>query len=278
MCRLRSHLVHRHRSTRPHDPKTCPSSLLEVLDFAPLVQEFYRRSNIAQNLESYTQAYQAEGDRLRKPTREMVREILSYLHTRPMTFSLERVLIPPPAGKKDAPKRYTTRHQERHFYVVPDLLGVPGAINFRVIGDEYYAVLPEGTDPASSELRRAYLQYVIDPLLVRFNRDIAARREPIKQLLAEREKAGAAVSPDVFLAVSRSLVAAADTRFEETRRLELFPATLVLDSRQRKMMPPVRLLRKNFKRPPLLCRMKVLQGSPNSMSAVQCWRSFSRNS
>lgn len=205
----------------PARSEDLPASLLEVLDFAPLVQEFYRRSRIDQNLANYTRAYQAEGDRLRKPTGEMVVGILSYLHTRPITFSLERVPVTAPtAGKKKPSTKYTTRQQERHFYVVPDLLGVPGAINFRVIGDEYYAVLPEGTEPASSELRRGYLQYVIDPLLVRFNRDIAARREQIKQLLAEREKAGITVSPDVFLAVSRSLVAAADTRYEEVRRLD----------------------------------------------------------
>jgi hypothetical protein len=104
---------------------------------------------------------------------------------------------------------------------VPDLLGAPGTINFRVIGDEYYAVVPERTDPASSELRRGYFQYVIDPLVVRSNRAIADRRDQIKQILAEREKAGAAVTPDPFVAASRSLIAAADARFEEVRRLEI---------------------------------------------------------
>lgn len=199
-----------------------PGSLLEVLDFAPLVQEFYRRSGIDENLVSYTRAYQAEGDRLRKPTSEMIRAVLSYLHTRPVTISMERVQVKTPtAGKKKSPARYTTREHERHFFIVPDLLGASGAVNFRVIGDEYYAVLPEGTDPASSELRRAYLQYVIDPLLVRFNRAIADRRDQIKQVLAEREKAGAAVTPDAFVAVSRSFVAAAETRFEEVKRLEI---------------------------------------------------------
>jgi len=80
--------------------------------------------------------------------------------------------------------------------------------------------VPEGTDPTSSELRRAYLQYVIDALVLRFNKDIALRREQVKQLLTEREKAGAQVTPDVFLSVSRSLVTAADARYEEMRRLE----------------------------------------------------------
>ena len=206
----------------PARSEDLPASLLEVLDFAPLVQEFYRRSHIDERLVGYTLAYQAEGDRLRKPTAEMVRAVLTYLHTRPITLSLERVQVKSPttAKKKNAPKTYNTREHERHFIIVPDLLGASGAINFRVIGDEYYEVLPEGTAPVSSELRRGYLQYVIDALLLRFNRDVAGRRDQIKQLLADREKTGASVSPDVFLAVSRSLVAAADARLEEVRRLE----------------------------------------------------------
>jgi hypothetical protein len=204
----------------PARSEDLPTSLLEVLDFAPLVREFYRHSKIEENLVNYTRAYQAEGDRLRKPTTEMIRSVLSYLHTRPITLSLERVLVKSPGNKKNAPKRTTTREHQRRFLIVPDLLGAPGAINFRVIGDEYYAVLPEGTDPASSELRRGYLQYVIDPLMLRFNSEIAARRDQIKLIIAEREKAGAAVGPDVFLVVSRSLVAAADARYEETRKLE----------------------------------------------------------
>jgi hypothetical protein len=192
-----------------------------VLDFAPLVREFYRRANIEENLPVYTRAHQAEGDRLRQPTAEMIRTLLSYLHTRPIAFSVERVQVKPlTTPKKNAPKTYSTREHPRHFYIVPDLLGAPGAINFRVIGDEYYAVLPAGTDPASSELRRGYLQYIVDPLTLKFNREIADRREQIKLIIAAREKAGAVISPDVFLAVSRSLVAAADARYDETRRIE----------------------------------------------------------
>lgn len=206
----------------PARSEDLPSSLLEVLDFAPLVQEFYRRSSIDDRLPQYTRAYQAEGDRLRKPTSEVIRDVLSYLHTRPITVSLDRVVVKAPTTgkKKPAQQVYSTREQPRHFYVVPDLLSIPGVMNLRVIGDDYYAVLAEGADPASSELRRGYLQFVIDPLLARFNREIAARREPIKQLLNEREKAGSSVSPDIFLAVSRSLVSAADERFAELSRLE----------------------------------------------------------
>ena len=206
----------------PERSDDLPAGLLEVLDFAPLVREFYQRSNFDNRLLAYVRAYQAEGDRLRAPAAEMVRALLSYLHTRPVTMSSERVAVKSPAaGKKQSKSAtFTTREKERRFIIIPDLLAPPGVINFRVIGDDYYAIVPVGIDPKSSELRRAYLQYVIDALVLRFNQEIAARREQIKQILNEREKAGASVTPDVFLAVSRSLVAAADARFEEMRRLQ----------------------------------------------------------
>lgn len=204
----------------PQRSEDLPAGLLEVLDFAPLVQEFYRRSGIDEHMVEYVRAYQSEGVRLRAPTAEMVRALLTYLHTRPITSSTERVEVKNP--KKDSKeKTYSFRQKDRRFLIIPDLLAPRGAINFRVIGDDYYAVVPEGTDPTSSELRRAYLQYVIDALVLRFNKDIATRREQVKQLLNERQKAGTQTSPDVFLSVTRSLVTAADARFDEARRLEL---------------------------------------------------------
>lgn len=199
-----------------------PSGLLEVLDFAPLVREFYAKSGIAERMPSYLRLYQAEADRLRAPTTEMVRSALSYLHTRPVTTTIERLPLKSQSSsdKKNEPQRYTTRERERRFFIVPDLLAAPGAINFRVIGDDYYAVVPQDTNPTSSELRRAYLQYVADPLIARFNKEVAARRDALKQLLDGLTKAGRSVSGDVFYATARSLVAGADARLSEAARLD----------------------------------------------------------
>jgi hypothetical protein len=207
----------------PERDNDMPAGLLEVLDFAPLVHEFYRRSGIDEHMVEYVRAYQAEGDRLRAPATEMVRSLLTYLHTRPIMTSSERVEVKTSAAKKDnkGGKTYSFRTKERRFLILPDLLVPRGTINFRIIGDDYYAIVPEGTDPAASELRRAYLQYVIDGLVLRFNKEVALRRDAVKMLLNERQKAGASVSPDVFLSVGRSLVAAADARYVETRALEV---------------------------------------------------------
>jgi hypothetical protein len=197
------------------------AGVLDVLDFTPLLREFYAKSGIAARLPAYLAAHQAEGDRLRPQTSEMLRAVLTYLHTRPVTLTLERVPVKNPAAKpkKDAPPAFITRERERRFRVVPDLLAVPGSINFRVIGDDYFAVVPQGIDPASSEVRRAYLQYVIDPIILRFNREIALKRTDIRALLDERAAAaGGAQMPDVFPAVARSLVIAADARMNFVAR------------------------------------------------------------
>jgi len=83
----------------PERSEDLPAGLLEVLDFAPLVQEFARRSGIDEHMVEYVRAYQAEGDRLRAPAAEMVRGLLTYLHTRPITSSAERVEVKNPNKK-----------------------------------------------------------------------------------------------------------------------------------------------------------------------------------
>ncbi len=196
-----------------------PGGVLEVLDFAPLVREYYRKSGIDERLVSYVRAYQAEGDRLRKPAAEMVSSVLSYLHTRPITVTQERVRVQSPDKKKNAQTAITTVEHERKFFIVPDLLAVPGSINFRVITDDYYAIIPEGTDPTSSELRRAFIQFVVDALVLHNNKAIAARRDQIKQLIDARTKEGGTISPDAFMVVTKSLVAAADALYEEAERV-----------------------------------------------------------
>jgi hypothetical protein len=203
----------------PERSEDLPAGILDVLDFAPLVRDFFKKSGIEERLPAYLLAYQMEGDRLRQPAAEMVRAVLSYLHTRPIIVSNERVKIKSPEKKKSSTTAYSIRTHDRKFYIVPDLLAAPGTVNFRVIADDYYAIVPEGTDPASSEMLRGYLQFVIDPLVLKFNKEIAAQRDQVKALIEMRTKEGAVVSPDVFVVISRSMVAAAGARYEEANRL-----------------------------------------------------------
>ncbi len=202
-----------------------PSGVLEVLDFVPLVREFYKAAGMDARLPNYVNMHRAAGDQLRALTIDMARGVLAYLNTRPETRINERVVIPSSSSsqsKKKEDKKVTTvlREHERRFRVVPDLLAAPGTINLRAVGDDYFVIVPPDTDPRLSEARRAYVQFIVDPLVARFSREVAARRPEIKQLLeAEQARKGRTFGADVFLAVARSLVAAADARMDERVRL-----------------------------------------------------------
>ncbi len=91
----------------PERSEDLPGGVLEVLDFAPLVREFFRKSGIDERLIPYMRAYQAEGDRLRPSATEMVRSILSYLHTRPIIVAGERVLVKAPKEQLSAPTSFS---------------------------------------------------------------------------------------------------------------------------------------------------------------------------
>ncbi|HRH42871.1 MAG TPA: hypothetical protein PKY82_14680 [Pyrinomonadaceae bacterium] len=199
-----------------------PDDLLEVLDFAPLVKEVYNKPFVQSNFPAYLQMYQTEGEKMQYSASEMVTSLLDYLHTRPELVYFERVetQIPDPNNPKKTVKGYRKVDKERHFYIVPNLLATAGTVNFRNIRDDYYAVVPPNTNLRNSEARRGYLQFILDPLILKNGKEIAQLKDGIKSLLDDRRKEGAQVSPDVFLAVLRSLVAAVDARELEFQRIQ----------------------------------------------------------
>jgi len=60
---------------------------------------------------------------------------------------------------------------------------------------------------------RRVLQFVIDPLVLKFNKGISAQRDQIKQLIDAHQGRQHGFT-DVFVVVGRSLVAATDARFD----------------------------------------------------------------
>lgn len=199
-----------------------PGNLLDVLDFAPLVRDFYRRSSFAGNLPEYVKQYQSASDaKLRSSAREMVNELLNYLHTRPQTIYTEKVKTETQKTKRTVLTNIETRERERRFTIVPEMLAPVGTINFVNVKDDYYAILSPDTDLVVSEVRRGFLQFVVDPIVLSNAKDIASIRDSVKTILDERRKIDPGISPDVYLTVSRSLVAAIDAKQLENFRLRI---------------------------------------------------------
>ena len=200
-----------------------PGNLLDVLDFAPLVREFYRRTAIGSKLDEYSKDYLAESDLvLRTSAREMVKDLLDYLHTRPRLAFTERVKVETQKGKSRATlQKVETREHERRFFLVPERLAAKGDINFLNIRDDYFVIVAPDTDLSFSEARRAFLRFVVDPLVLNNAKEIVPMRDWAKPLLDERRKTDAGISLDVYLAVTRSLVAAIDVRQSEYAQLRI---------------------------------------------------------
>lgn len=252
-----------------------PGDLLEVLDFSPLVRQFYRSIvrrgeqsyTISQKVEEYYKEYQALGDLMRPTTVRMVRDVLAYLHTKPTLVYTETVKTEIQRGKSKSEKLRKTeyREHERRFFVVPDMFAAPGTVNFRNIGDDYYAIVPPATELDDSEARRAYLQFVLDPIVLKNSADVVAMKTGIRALLDERRKVKPEISPDFMLAVSRSIVAAVDARqpfhqrfqaetAEARRNSGKMPISETVDSEGRKVVqltPELYLIDGRFQMPRL---------------------------
>jgi hypothetical protein len=201
-----------------------PGNLLDVLDFAPLVRDFYRRSSISGNLNDYVKAYQRISDgQLRSSSREMVNDLLNYLHTRPQLYFAEKVRTQTQkTGSKNTTLVKTEiRDRERRFSIVPEMLAPSGNIIYLNVKDEYFVVVPPDTDVTFSEVRRGFLQFVIDPIVINNAKDIATIRDSVKTILEERRKIDPKISPDVYLTISRSLVAAIDAKQSENLKRSL---------------------------------------------------------
>ena len=202
-----------------------PDDLLEVLDYAPLVQQFYQ-NHLSKNLDEYVQIYRDEADQLRPSAVSMVRELLDYMNTRPQLVYAERVKTETDKSKSKKTKIQTTsvREKARRFFIVPELLAPKNTVNFINIGDDYFAVVSPETDLTNSEVRRAYLRFVLDPLVLNNATEIFKSSDGIKSLLAERRKINPNILPDIYFAVLRSLVAAVDARQIEHQKVQILTA------------------------------------------------------
>ncbi|MCU0240633.1 MAG: hypothetical protein MUC29_14420 [Pyrinomonadaceae bacterium] len=207
-----------------------PGELLEVFDYSPLVREFYRRSGIDARLNEYTKKHDDIGGKMFNPAAVMSLNLLDYLHTRPELNVIEKIKTQS-KDKNKTLQQTEIREKERRFFIIPDLFGLSNIARFRNVGDDYYVIVPPDSRFDSSEIRRSYLQFTLDTMVLRNGKEISQFREGIKQLLLEREKAGAVVSTDVFLAVTRSLVAASDIKQKEYAMIEnaTFEARLKID-------------------------------------------------
>ncbi len=201
-----------------------PDNLLEVLDFADLVKELYSTPGAAAKIDGYFKKEIKQSNEIAPSTRAMVLNVLDYLHTKPELIYVVKTVSKGTKGKTKGKKVVETKSYDRTFTVVPSSLIPSGTVVFLNVNEDYVVAVAPDTDLSQSQARRAYLQYVLDPLVLRNATKVFSKGKEIKELISKRRESDPSISPDVLLAVSRSLVAAADAREEEYRKVNIATA------------------------------------------------------
>ncbi|HYE72483.1 MAG TPA: hypothetical protein VEF04_04095, partial [Blastocatellia bacterium] len=193
-----------------------PEDVREITDFALLLEEFYRETKFNTLMPKYAAAYLGAVKTYGLPSAQSISDVIAYLHTEPiLELPPEYVIRPTQTGKRDASQQIEIPNRQRHFVIIPDLLNASNAVNLRIVRDSYYVLLGPAVEPGDA-VRRAFLRFVLDPLMERQVKEVAAIRGDLRELLKAR---GDKIDADyqersAYFLISDSLSQAIDARLD----------------------------------------------------------------
>ncbi len=160
--------------------------LLEAL--TPLLEKFWAQANLDDVWKRVQPAYE---------------EVIAKSFHEPVT----REILRANAFLRNPTSGYTNRR----FQIFVELMAPPNQVHTRSFGDDYFVVVTPSPEPQIADIRRAYLYYLLDPLSLRF-----ARQVKEKSGLLQFAQAAPALEPhykeDFYLLTTASLVRAVDIR------------------------------------------------------------------
>ena len=125
-------------------PEEVPLDVRKLDGFEPLLANFYREAGIGE---------------LWKRARPAYDQVITNYHA-----GVTQALLESNAYLRNA----TSGFLGRHFQINIDLLGAPNQIQTRSYKDDYFVVVTPSPEPQITEIRHAYLHYLLDPLALRY--------------------------------------------------------------------------------------------------------------
>ncbi len=136
-----------------HPDRQLPPDAEPLAGGIPLFRKFYQEADIENVWKQVQPAIDQVLDRYQAPVSRAVTEASGYLRV--------------PLG---------TAFLGRKFQIYVDLLGAPHQIHTRSYGDDEFIVLTSTFEPPIDEIRRAYIQYLVDPLVVKYSEAVNKKR------------------------------------------------------------------------------------------------------
>ncbi|HEY7544060.1 MAG TPA: hypothetical protein VID27_04215, partial [Blastocatellia bacterium] len=210
-----------------------PDDLKPLLDFEPLLREFYSASGIKNFIQKYATVAAAYAQAYRRPVGEMVYRVVEYFHARPETIiNMRPIVISEPSDKKNkqSKEKVVARNRTRQMFlsidplaalggsiVRDDLLNRKDEILYRRVGDDYIVFIGPSRTVNIEAVRQTLIRYVIDPIIERHLKQSLEYKDQIVKLVAAVPTADKQFATSVYLVIRESLARAAEARM---RRLE----------------------------------------------------------
>jgi tetratricopeptide (TPR) repeat protein len=218
---------------REHE-QSMPEDLRALIDFAPLVSEFYIKSGIKELLPKYMAVGNGYAARYRQPVGEMLYQTLEYFHASPETIiNMRPLIVTSNEGdkKKKEQSKVVARNRTRQVFIVPDplqamdnsfvrgdILNQKDELLTRRVGDDYIVIVGPSRAVNTDAIRQALIRFVIDPLVERHLKASLEFKEPIVALASSVPTAGKAYTSSVYLVIRESLAQAAEARMRRIQR------------------------------------------------------------
>ena len=198
-----------------------PEDVRQITDFAQLLEEFYRDTRFGQLMPKYLQAHETAAKNYVPSAVNAVANIIQYLHTEPI-LELPPAYVPrvQSTPREKVTETYRLQNRVRRFVVMPDLLNTSNAVNLRVVRDTYYVFLGANVD-TNTAVRRAFIRFVLDPIVDRQVKEVAAIGPQLRKL---RDSRGEKAAPEykesnAYFLIADSLTRAVDARIDSLETL-----------------------------------------------------------
>jgi len=206
-----------------------PQDLRPLMEFLPLLREFYIKSRIKELIPKYTSIAERYATLYRQPIGEVIFSTLDYLHTNPDTvINLKPLVVTGGGGQgrdKQVKQQILARTRTRQVFVVPDPLASLGSsavrddllnqkdeLVARRVGDDYIVLIGPSYSPSVDAFRQAMIRFAIDPLIERHLRASLEFKDPLLKLVASVPTAAKQYGSSVYLVLRESLAEAVEAR------------------------------------------------------------------
>ena len=213
-----------------------PADLLPLVEFIPLVREFYLKGGLRELTPKYLAVGEDYATKYRQPVGKVIFQTLDYFRIVPETIINMRPFVVSSSreGRNKKEKAQSIeRTRTRQVFIINDplsaidtsflrgdILNQKEDLLVRRVGDDYNVIIGPSVLPNLNGIRQTMIRFIIDPLVERHLKESLNYKDEMVKLIGTIPSASKEYKASVYLVIRESLAQAAEARM---RRIEAGP-------------------------------------------------------